>query len=178
MVQNSPHLEIEIDGPCNESLYFRPLSRSIRGSFDFLKVKEPMAAVASNQWPVVIPSQRIGIDPDGCGYIKEPLHDALYTETKEKIISDGTKLEPAYQEFDDCHLPTWQHWIKEAVRSGIARVTSGKLPKTIEGKPRLNFLHSREPGIEEKLTAALEKQNELLEKQTATFAKLIERLAK
>ena len=163
-------LEIEVDGARNEQLYFRPLGRSIRGRFEFQRVGEPMASVVATSWPSAIPSQIIGIDPSGDGYIVEPLHNDEHAATKDQIEKQGMKLEPKITMFEDIDRVTWQFWLKAAVESGIAKVVSGRLPDEITGTPRLDFITDRKPEIEERLTNALEKQNEL-------FEKLLEKLA-
>lgn len=163
-------LEVEIDGPHNEQLHFTPLQRNIRGKFDFMRMGEPMARIKAVEWPVPIPSQRLGVDADGIGYIAEPLHDAKHAPIKEKIEAQGMKLEPALQTFEGIDLTTWLFWIKQAVEAGLAKVVSGKLPDKIEGKPKMNFVLNEPPAN------ALDKLTVAIEKQTAMFARLLERL--
>jgi len=165
-------VEVEVDGPRCEDLIFAPLQRRIRGRLDFLKVGEPMAAVEAQNWPGPIPGQRLGIDREGTGYIAEPLHDPRNGTIKERIEAKGMKLEPKTQVFDSVDAPTWLFWIKQAVEAGIAKVVSGKLPDKIDGKVQMNFV-TNEPAESpvDKLTAAIERQ-------TATFEKLLERLSK
>ena len=163
-------VEIEIDGSHNEALLFRPLQRSVRGRFDMMRMGEPMARVKATDWPTPIPSQRLGIDADGNGFLCEPLHDDEYVVLKEKIESQGMRLEPAIQEFLDIDVATWQFWLKSAVDSGLAKIVRGKLPDKIDGKPRMNFItNDPEPPAVDKLTAAIEKQ-------TAMFEKLLNKL--
>ena len=163
-------LELEIDGQHNENLHFRPLQRSIRGRFDFNRVAEPMARLKAANWPSPIPSQRLGIDADGVGFVVEPLHDDEHAATREKIEARGMKLEPKLQTFESIDLPTWLFWLKRAVESGIAKIVSGKLPDKIDGVARKNFiLNEPEQSAADKLTAAIEKQ-------TAMFEKLLDRL--
>lgn len=164
-------IEIEIDGIHNENLQFRPLQRSIRGRFDFLRISEPMSKMKANDWPVPIPSQKLGIDPDGNGYLLEPLHDPEHAPIKEKIEAQAMKLEPAIQTFEGIHLPSWLFWIQRAVESGLAKVVSGKLPEKIEGEPRKNFiLAPPEKSTTDKLTEAISLQNELFEKLLAKLS--------
>lgn len=164
-------VEIEIDGPCNENLHFRPLQRAVRGRFDLNRVGEPMARMKSVEWPRPIPSQRLGIDADGSGYILEPLHDAENAAMRERIEKQGMKLAPACETFDDVHLPTWLFWIKRAVESGVARVVAGTLPQRIDGTPKRNFIVDRPAqSTGDRLAAAIERQNEL-------FERLLERLS-
>ena len=133
-------IELEIDGPANECLMFRPLERNIRGRLDFTRVKEPLAMIESTKWPKPIPSQRFGIEPDGTGYLLKPLHDEENAVLKEKITKQGKRLEPALQVFEKIDVATWLFWIQRAVESGIAKVTKGTVPEKIEGKPRVNFV--------------------------------------
>jgi hypothetical protein len=92
-------VEIEIDGPHNEALRFRPLQRSIRGRFDLMRIGEPMATVKAQEWPP-IPSQRIGISEEAVGYIYEALHDAEHAPLREKIERLWQRLEPQLTEFE------------------------------------------------------------------------------
>jgi len=163
-------VEIEVDGEHNENLIFAPLQRSIRGKFDMLRVAEPMAKMKASEWPEPIPSQRLGIEPDGTGYLREPIHDEEHAPIREKIEKAGMSLEPALTEFGEVDATTWLHWIKLAVESGLAKVVSGKLPDKIDGKPRMNFLlNEPKPSTTDRLATAIEQQ-------TAMLAKVLERL--
>ena len=162
-------IEVEIDAARNESLRFRPLQRTVRGRFDLNRVAEPQARLQSAAWPVPIPGQRLGIDAAGSGYLLEPLHDTANASIREKIEKAGMRLEPELTEFPDIDSPTWLYWIKRAVESGIARVISGNLPKTFEGKPKKSFLIAESPKTTDRLAEAIEKQTAALEK---LFAKL------
>ena len=170
MATKTTPVEIEIDGQHNENLYFRPLQRSVRGRFDLNRIGEPTARMKSVDFPHPIPSQRIGIEADGSGYITEPLHDAEHAALRERIEKQGKKLPPKCETFDDVDLPTWLYWIKRAVESGVAKVVGGQLPKHIDGTPKLNFIVDRpKETTGDRLAAALERQNVL-------FEKLLERL--
>ena len=162
-------VEVEIDSPHNENLHFRPLQRAVRGRFDWMRIGEPMSKVKAAEWPVPIPSQRLGVDPDGNGYLLEPLHDDEYSPIREKIEGKlGMKLEPAVQTFESVHLPSWYFWLAKAVECGLATVVSGKLPRDIGGEPRRNFYWSEPaPSATDKLTAAIERQSQLFEKLLA-----------
>ncbi|MEQ8790252.1 MAG: hypothetical protein RIC55_28410 [Pirellulaceae bacterium] len=169
---DSPAVEIEIDGPSNEALHFRPLQRSIRGRFDMNRIGEPMARVAATKWPTPIPSQRLGIDANGNGYLIEPLHDIAHAPTREKIDKTGKALEPARQTFDNIDLCTWAFWLRRAVEGGLARVVSGKLPE-VEGTPRMNFiLHDPGPSQTDTLAEALNRQADAFNSLAAAIADL------
>jgi hypothetical protein len=168
-------VEIEIDGPRNEALHFRPLQRNLRGRFDLNRVGEPLARMRAQAWPLPVPSQRIGIDPAGNGYIVEPLHEPAFAPIRERIEKAGRRLEPALQTFDAVHVPTWLFWITRAVQCGIARVVSGKLPDKIDGKPTMNFITGDpSPTAADKLTAVLERQSAAFEGLAAAIGKLVE----
>ncbi|MEX1095343.1 MAG: hypothetical protein WED34_04805 [Planctomycetales bacterium] len=166
-------IEIEIDGPRCESLHFAPLQRRIRGRFDLNKMGEPMARVKAQQWPVPIPSQRLGIDEDGVGYLHEPLHDDENAPLREQIERRGKGLEPKLQRFEHIHHPSWLFWMKRAVESGIAKITKGSLPTTIEGKPRLDYiLASPGPSAGDKLTKTLNEQTKAFNRLADAIEKL------
>ena len=154
-------VEIEIDGKENECLHFRPLQRSIRGRFDFARLREPMSGTLRSTWPDAIPSQRIGID-GGDGFVLEPLHDPEHKQIRERIESQGMSLANAKETFAEIDLPTWLFWIKRAVESGIAKIVSGKLPDKIEGEVKMSFITVREPSDTARLATAIERTNELL----------------
>jgi hypothetical protein len=167
-------VEIEIDGPHNENLAFRPLQRNVRGRFDMARIGEPMAKVKAADWPTPIPSQRLGIDPDGNGYLIEPLHDAEHAALREKIEKRGKRLEPKVQEFAAIDVPSWLYWMKSAVEAGLARVTKGKLPAKIEGDIRKDFILAKpDPNSTDKLTAALTEQAAAFRGLTDAILKLV-----
>ena len=170
-------LEIEIDGPRNEALLFAPLQRSIRGRCDLMRLGAPECILEAQKWPGPIPSQKLGIDPDGNGYLEEPLHAPEFSPHRERIEKKmGMKLEPAVQEFPGIHLPSWLFWIKRAVESGIAKVTKGKLPDVIDGKPRLNYvLAEPEATNTDKLTAALQQQTAAFNRLSDVIVKLLDK---
>jgi hypothetical protein len=157
-------IEVEIDGQHNESLSFRPLpGRRIRGRFDMNRVAEPMARLRTAEWPQPIPGQRLGIDMDGNGYVSEPLHAPEHAPTREKIVKKGMKLAPETEVFEGVDVASWLFWIGKAVASGIAKVVKGELPAKVEGKHRLNFIMAERPqSSQDKLTAAIERQNDLM----------------
>lgn len=155
-------VEIEIDGPRNENLRFRPLQREVRGRFDWLRIGEPEAHRAAVQWGgLPIPGQRIGFDDATLtGYVTEPLHDPAHAALAEKIKARGMKLPPQRESFDRCDRDTWLFWLRQAVACGLARIVKGELPEGIdESKVRRDFLFApRQPSTTDKLTAALAAQ--------------------
>lgn len=156
-------VEIEVQGPHNESMYFRPLLKSIRGRLDLMQVGEPMAKVKASEWPGPIPGQRLGVDAEGIGYHLEPLHQDEYLPFKEKIESRGQKLQDEMETYENIDTNSWLFWIKRAVEDGIAKVVKGKLPEIIEGEIRKNYVVSRPThSTTERLANAIERQNELM----------------
>jgi hypothetical protein len=165
-------IEIEIDGKHNEAFHFRPLGRNIRGRFDLVRETEPLAMMKRGEYPLPIPSQRLGIDLDsGEGFIAEPLHDDENTAIRDAIEQRGFKLPPAREAFASVHAPTWLFWIRRAVESGLARIVKGSIPDDIGGDPQKSFITTRpEPKTDDRLVAAIERQNELMAALLAQLA--------
>lgn len=133
-------VEIEIDGPRNESWHFPPGGFDVRGRFDLLRVAEPMARSKSHEWPSPIPSQRLGVDESGCGYLVESLHEPEFAALREKIESIPKKLPPAKRDLGKVtDEASWVYWLKRAVESGLAKITKGSLPKECPGEPKLDY---------------------------------------
>ncbi len=163
-------LEIQIDGPHNECLSFRPLpGQRIRGAFDFNRCAEPMARMQTQQWPVPIPGQILGVDPSGDGYVREPLHDPEHAAIREKILKKDKRLAPAVEEFVGIDRESWIYWMARAVQSGIAKVVTGKLPEKLPEKPRRNYILAETVSRNDKLADAIDRQ-------TAVFEKLLAKL--
>ena len=164
-------VEIEINGQHNECLSFRPLpGKTIRGRFDFARMAEPMAKLMTAEWPMPIPGQRLGIDADGVGYITEPLHDDEYAPIAERIAKAGMKLAPKVEIFENIEVNSWAYWMSRAIDSGVAGLVKGQLPAIDASKARRNFITAEQP------PEAIDKLTLALEKQSALFEKLLERL--
>lgn len=176
-------LEVEVEGPLNENLSFRPLQRTLRGRWDWTKCASPDAhrhgVVTYGGLP--IPGQVLGIDTASSrGYLREPLHEPAHAALAEKIKTKGKRLPPAREDFEGVHVPTWLFWIAAAVRAGLARVVSGKLPDAIdESGVRKDFLFAPpKPSERDRLSAALENMAAAQHAQTEVLSKLLAALAK
>lgn len=133
-------LEIEVDGPQNECLSFRPLQRRIRGRFDHARCANPMAATKVREWGGPIPGQRLGIDSkSGEAWLHDPLHDAEFATIRDRIEAHGMAV-PDDETFQNVDVPTWLFWLRRACESGVARVTEGTLPETIDGPIQRSFI--------------------------------------
>ena len=173
MVKQANLIEVEIDGPQNQALYFRPLQRRVRGRFDLHRVKEPNAGKLLGTWPDPIPGQRLALNVDtGEAAIVEPLYEPQYAAIRERIEAQGRKLGPERESFK-VDVPTWAYWLQSAVSSGVARVTAGTLPESIEGMPRLRFHSAEQPDPIDRLTTAIERQCELQAETLKLLAKLV-----
>lgn len=162
----------EIDNQHNQSLYFRPIQRSVRGRFDYLRCGEPMAKVVGASEPGPIPSQRIGFDLDrGVGFVEETLHAPEHKAIRERIERRGRTLPPEREDFPDADESTWLFWLGSAVKAGIAKIVSGKLPEKLKGKPKVNFITNERRPENDRLAAAIEKQNTLFEALLAELKK-------
>lgn len=156
-------LIVEIDGPRNECLHFRPLQRQIRGRLDLMRAAEPMAKVRAAEEPV-IPGQRLGYDADRrLGFIFEPLYDEEFRAVRERIERKGFRLGPQREEFPDADPSTWQYWIGRAVEDGVAKVIEGKLPRTLPGEPRRNFVFAEPERPRDRLADAIEAQTRVMQ---------------
>lgn len=166
-------IEIEIDGPRNECLAFRPLpGRTVRGRFDLNRVGEPLAKLETAKWPFPIPGQRIGVQPDGTGYIAEPLHDAEHAAVREKIIKAGLRLAPDVESMEGVDAEAWLYWMARAVQSGVAQVVKGELPAKLPASPRKNFIMAEPPqSSSDRLAVAIKRQNDLMAQLLARMGK-------
>jgi hypothetical protein len=178
-VESKNILEVEVDGPCNESLYFQPWQRKLRGRMDLQRVKGPTHNIIDD-WPKPIPGQRIVLNLDTAeAQIVEPLHDPEHEVTRERIKARKYKLGPAVEPLaGQQHLPTLLHWLKRAVESGIVKIIRGTIPDTIDGKPQLSFITGSEPNTGDRLADAMQRQTEALNKQTEMLAAVLAKLTK
>jgi hypothetical protein len=154
---------IEIDGPLNQSVYFRPLQKRIRGRFDLHRVKEPNAGKLHSLWPEPIPGQYLMLDfVTGEGAIVEPLWEAKFAAIRDKIEQQGQKLPEAREIFQGVDSATWVYWLKGLVDTGTAKLIEGEFPKIDESKVQRRFHSTERPSTEDKLLSAIEQQNILL----------------
>ena len=170
-------VEIEIDGKLNESHYFLPLQRRIRGRFDYMRVAEPKAKTLINEWPHPIPGQHITLNlATGEGQIREPLREEGNELLKEKCEKRGRIGD--HEIFPNVDIATWCHWLKRAVESGYAKLIKGKFPEQIEGKPQISFFSRPQVDQTERLASAIENQTAVAKKQTELLSELILKLAR
>lgn len=153
-------IEVEFDGPKNQSVYFRPLQRKIRGRFDAHRVVNGGRLMQKFSDP--IPGQRLQVDPaTGAVTLFEPLHDNEHAATRERIEASGAKLGPQYEDLGRCDVVTLAYWLRSLIDDGLAKLMSGELPK-MEGKPQTRFHSAEQPDPIEKLGDAIEKQTEVI----------------
>ena len=159
----STRVAIEIDGPQNQNVYFRPLLRKVRGGFDLHRCKEPNAGKLHSTWPEPIPGQRLELDlATGKGAIVDPLYEEKFAALREKIENRGQKLGPERENFPT-DVSTWVYWMQELVTGGKAKLVEGDFPKLTD-TPQTRFHSTEHPDPIDRLAAAMEKQNELLTK--------------
>jgi hypothetical protein len=178
MAKTDNIIEIEIDGPQNENLVFRPLQRTIRGRFDFNRVAEPTARMKLNQWGGAIPGQRLRVDLDKQeATIVDGLHDPQHAATRKTIINSGQyELPPAEEVIPNIHVPTWLHYLKLAVSSGIARVIQGVLPDRVNGIPQTSFYTRPASQSTDRVADAIDNMAKALETNTQLVAAMLKRL--
>jgi hypothetical protein len=138
-------LEVVIDGPRNQNLYFRPLQRSLRGTFDVNRIAEPHARTLITDLPWPIPGLRVVLDFDKrTAAIVDPLYAPEHKVIREKIEAQKMKLGPEREELLNVDLNTWAFWLRRAVANGVAKIVAGKFPEIDEAKARKNFVIAEE----------------------------------
>jgi hypothetical protein len=173
MVKTST-VAVEFDGPLNQNFRFAPLQQTIRGRFDFHRIAEPNAGKLLGRWPAAIPSQVLEFDcGTGEGAIVEPLYEARYTPLREKIEGQGQQL-PAERQPFKVDAATFVYWLSGLVETGDAKILQGELPK-VSGSPRMRFHSTAQVDPLDRLTAQLERQNELQSTLIESLAKLLGR---
>lgn len=158
-------VEIEIDGPQNQSHYFRPMQERIRGRFDAQRLlqRDDGAGRLAREWPDAIPGQRLLLDFDsGNAYLTEPLHDAEHAALRAKIEAKGFTIAERRRELPAVDVVTWAYWMASAVSAGVARIIRGEIPDKLDGEPQTQFIVKRQQDPLERLAAAVEQQNELM----------------
>jgi len=166
-------VEIEVDGPHNESVQFLPLARKVRGRLEFARIGSRLAMTLIPQYGPEIPGQIIGYDAERkIGYVHEPLRAEKHRELREKLekkFACGFAVE--CEEFSlgtDDQQATWVFWMNRVCESGHARVVKGELPdvNAMPGTARKRMFAS-EPDPQERLLEAvlstLQAQGTLLE---------------
>ncbi len=135
-------VEVEISGPCNENLVFRPANRVLRGEFLWTRCRNPLAMQQAQSWGD-IPGQKIVLDTERCrAAIVEPIvSDPKHARLRQRIEKGELRLPEAEEvfELDQDGMATWCFWIKRAVEAGLAVVRSGAIPEKLPGRPRLDF---------------------------------------
>lgn len=142
-------LEIEVHSDTNSNLRWEPTGETLRGSFRPARCRVSGAGELAMKLPDGLPGQRIRIDPDkGTAAVLEPLAGPDHKATRDALAklvtgdeaATGERLTfaPAVKEYPAAHPGTWLGWAVRAVRSGLARVTAGKLPDKVPAdcKPR------------------------------------------
>lgn len=171
-------IEIAIDTPKNGELFFRPISRRVRGTFDSKRLSfgrnDAMA-----KWPDQIPGQILGVNVEtGVGYIVDPLHDPANELLKAKVEKSLGKVPPAREDFRDIDMATWLHFIKKAVHSGTARLVRGSLPDVLPGKPRLDFITKTRKPLADALTEVLDRFAAAMERQADALEQIVAKSTK
>lgn len=168
-------VEIEVDNEHNRALIFGPASLRVRGAFDLMREKEPLAMSLHGRWPKPIPGQRLRVDlTTGHGYLIEPLRFEEHRATREQIEKGGSTISEEVKDFGPIDITTWVYWMSRAVRSGAARLTAGDWPE-LQGKPVRNFHRPPAEPREDKIATALNSFATALSEQTKVLAALIDR---
>jgi hypothetical protein len=167
-------LEVEINGPRNEEFCFAPVQDRLRGRIELGRMTNGYRL--AERFPLSIPGQRIeyNLDTDECAIV-EAIHDE--PSVKSQLEKQGFAIGPKRRELGKVDRPTYLFWIKRAIESGIATLLKGNVPE-IEGKPQVSFVNNHETTTNDKLAAAIEKQNEIAANQTKVMELLLAAMAK
>ena len=165
-----PVIEIEIGDQQNRNVFFAPLGRVLRGTFDLNREKEPTARTLSAKWPLTIPGIRLSLDAkSGVGMVRDPMHDEQHKAVAESIEKNKFSLGVAEERFEGVHIPSWLQQMKFAVDNGSARIVQGKFPNPLPGKPLRSYITpdiedptERQEKILDKLADALDKLSDVL----------------
>jgi hypothetical protein len=162
-------IEVEFDTALNANVQFPPLQRTLRGRFDVRRMKDPGRLFS--EWPEPIPGQRLSVNFDSgeCEVI-EPLWNAEFGATRERIESKGLKISPG-RESVQAQPATLHYWLKELIDTDKVKIVSGELPAKVQGTPQLRFHSQERPDAVDRLAEAIERQ-------TAAIEKLLSKLAK
>lgn len=176
-------IEIEIDGPRNQSCIFRPLQRRLRGRFDLRRCAEPAAMTKHTEHPDCIPGQRLRLNTvTGKAELIEPLRLPEFAAIRERyeVNKRGEKVHsfPEHEAFESVDVKTWLYWLAVEVKAGMARLLSGVLPDPdkIDGVRR-NFYTAPTKTREDKMATAIDRMAAATENNTRVLAELLKRLA-
>lgn len=172
-------VEVAVNTPRAQQLFFRPLARRLRGPADFSNPQTKAEFQLKQVWQEPVPAQVLGINlTTGEKYIREPLHDKEHSTVRNLIERKGYKLPPEREVIEADSIATWVYWLNKEIEAGNMRVIAGTMPQQsdVEGEPRLHFIFTPRESSEAKmakaldsLTAAVEAQTKML---TAVLAKL------
>ena len=159
---------LEVDGKRNQSWFCRPIRKRIRGRFEWRRDPEPKALQKSLTEPDAIPGQRLQLNGDSLTVL-EPLHNDEFKVMRERIEKKGLRLpdEATVYEVDGNEAA---FWLQRAVDARLARVIDGKMPRIDATKVDRSSVILEENKREDKLTAAIERQNELFERLLAKLS--------
>lgn len=137
---------IEIDSASNNDHQWEPTGTRLRGRFLPGRVNHTAGALPQ-ELPEGIPGQQVHIDPDGkFARITDPLAAPegapLRAKLTELIVGKGGQLSfgEAERRYDGIHVGQWVGWAVRAVKAGLARLISGKLPDAVpDDCPRRTF---------------------------------------
>lgn len=178
-------VEVEIDGPRNQNVVFRPLQRRVRGRLDFQRVREPNAMKMVNRFPDPIPGQRLAINIDtGEAWLIEPLHFPEHEDVRRRIELDerGNKrvlIAPERESLGAVDKATWLYWLAAEVKNGTARLVRGTLPDRLPGRPRRSFYSDR-PNEQksDNIADAMQSMAEALKANTTVLQAIAAKLGK
>lgn len=180
-------VEVEISCPKNESLFFGPLMKRLRGRYELTRTTQHdgKATSLAGQIPSAVPGQRIGLNLEsGEAYLVEPLRGDAYETLRAKVVKKAL-LAPAREDCGKVDLATFVYWLRRLVESNKAVVVVGELPEQPKGNVKKSFFSTERKSSDERLAEAIERQTVAIERQGAAierqgdlFAKILAALTK
>ncbi len=168
------HATIEIDGPQNQNVYFRPITRTVRGRFDVHRLRDPGVGKLLTEWPEPIPGQLVSVDyASGTGAVIEPLYEAKSAAIREKIELLGMRLPPEREEFQGVHVATWTHFLKALVEGGSATLISGEFAES-DDPVRTRFHSSERADPVDEMRENLAKLGDAVATMAASNARMVD----
>ncbi|HUY88801.1 MAG TPA: hypothetical protein VMV10_08715 [Pirellulales bacterium] len=157
-------LEVTIETPKDQNVFFRPFGGCLRGRKDFQRIAAHQidAMTLHQQFPRGVPGTLLQIDLDAKAVtLVETLRQPEWAPERESLESRDIEI-PRDVVIDRPHLPDWLHATRRAVDAGFAKVVKGELPKDL--------------GEESKRPAATDVEEQRIDKLCGLIETLIERL--
>jgi hypothetical protein len=148
-------IEIQIGNGKNSNVFFQPLGRVLRGTYDLNNINEPFARVLINRFPKPIPGVILRLDGTTATVI-EPLYAPEHAPIRERIEALGVRLPPEREHVEGVCVDTFVFWMKRlSDRDVSAKVIGGTWPEYDPTKAKKAFITEPAPNERENLVDKL-----------------------